>query len=178
MDNRSTRRAANRHSLRQGIEASFRAEGGHCNLVGERKINNRGWHIGIPIGIISQLSIGVCSKAPDGSIVLRDNAVSASTYGSSAGKIGYHYGRAAVRVGPIAQLTAGVLPPCHHSPIALNRQGVVLTCCNGNCVGDPGGLHSDKAVSCCPPAELAIGVIPPGPDRSIPSERNRMELPC
>src|SRR5205823_2547328 len=100
--------------------------------------------------------------------ITRDcEAVISGSNGSSAGKIGYRYGRAAVGISAITKLAINVVAPCHYRPVALDGQGMVLTRSNSNRVGDSDCLHRYKAGAGGAVAKLAIGVVAPIPNCSV-----------
>ena len=159
--------AADGYALRLKIIASLRTKRRQEDLASKGQIHNCSWHVGIHTGAVAQLSVGVCSKAPDGSIVLHGNAVRAGAHGNRSAKIAHYRGCAAVRVGPIAKLTTAVLPPSHHRPIAFNRQRMILARGDRNGVGDSNGLHGGQAPRGCSITKLAKSIIAPVPHCAI-----------
>src|SRR6266700_1711741 len=174
VDNRSIRRAANRHTLRLWIETSVWTKGRHRNLVRKGKIYDRGWSACICHRPITQLSIGICPETPERPVVLYGNAVSASAYRSHSNKIGHRYRCVPVRVGPIPKLTIIIVAPRHHCSIALDSQRMILPCGNCNGVDHPDRLDRHIATSSRAIAKLPIIIKTPVPYCSVSLQRNRM----
>src|SRR5439155_18647721 len=118
----------------------------------------------------------VVAPRPHRAVVLHHDAVRASAYGGRSSKITHHYRCAAVGICPISKLTLSVVTPCHHCPIHLHGQGMILPRSHPNGITDPDSLYRYIAGVCCAVAKLPLSVVTPIPYCPVSLQGNRMRF--